>query len=124
MRVTILLLLTMMAAGCCTKTVVNRPFGEVRAALLQLEHRITSQKQAFSDAEATGRDISPGYRYELYICEKVAKPFWPYTRLTAKASATNSTSIEVSSRQMGLFINARRPETEQQRLQELLKILQ
>ena len=124
MRILTLMLLVLAAVGCRTSTVVHRPYSEVRAAIVTMEQRIDSKKHAFTDAEATAREVEPGRCYELYICEFVEKPFWPYTVLRATATSTDSTSIAVSSKQAGLIFDSRRPEKEKQRLQELLEILQ
>jgi hypothetical protein len=91
--------------------------------MITMEQRIDAKKQVFADAEATGRDVHPGQSYELYICEFVEKPFWPYTVVRATAASADFTSVAVSSKQTGLFFDSRRPETEKRRLEELLEIL-
>ena len=116
-----LLSLVSMTAGCCTKRMVDRPYPDVRAALDTMEHQINSARRQPADAKAEGQYIFGSYR--LYIVEEPNRIFQPFTWLTAKNLGTNATLLEVVSRQEGLLINQRRPETEERRLNQLLEIL-
>lgn len=117
----ILLSLVCSTMGCCTKQLLDRPYADVRTALDTMEHQINAARRQPADAKAEGQYVYGSYR--LYIVEEPDRVFQPFTWLTAKSVGTNATLLEVVSRQEGLFINERRPETEKRRLEQLRDIL-
>ncbi|MGC3959103.1 MAG: hypothetical protein QM813_14510 [Verrucomicrobiota bacterium] len=87
-----------------------------------MENQINAERRQSADAKAEGGDVFlAGYR--LHIVEEPDRFFQTFTWLTAKRAGTNTTLLEVVSRQEGLFINTREPETEARRLQQFLEIL-
>lgn len=111
-----------LSVGCCTKKSVDRPYADVQAALVKMEHQINAECRQPGDAKAEGGCFLGG-GYRLHIVEEPNRFFQPFTWLTAKRAGTNTTLLEVVSRQEGWFINTRKPETEARRLQQFLEVL-
>ena len=112
------------ATGCCaTKTVVHRPYDDVKTAMTRLQRQVIPFDKPW-EAGTFDQPIKKGKGWELSIWEGdtiIGAEF--VTTIQATPEGTNATSVTVSSKHRGMVCDCPSKETEKKHLDQLTRIL-
>jgi len=112
------------ATGCCaTKTVVHRPYDDVKTAMTRLQREVIPFDKPW-EAGTFDQPIKKGKGWELSIWEGDTIIGAEYvTIIRAMPEGTNSTSVTVCSKHRGMVCDCPSKETEKKHLDQLTRIL-